>query len=547
MDVNEEWDAVLSQDKEEEIRRFSVGIARSLAVIAAENCVDSSELVEYLLYVALTNVSLPSSDEVVDSWVRVALAIIPHMERAAVNMRIIPFALARAQTHGHTVQGRLMCCALLGAAAWKLHREDIEHQFLQKAVALCQDTDKLVRQCMCEQLPALAHALGRDPTAAVVLPEILELAEDEEKAVRCAAICALGDVLHLLPAELLRAEALPFVRALCSAADISPDVKCCVARLFCGQLIQARPPVGGSKGASQQVAAEMDSESDVVMLLAAFRNLATAKDAKCRALCATALPKVLRGATPRRYSTHLHETLNALAADMEVEVRVQMAAGYHDCAVLLGPDRCIQYMRRSLLNLLGDSAVAVREAVVAQLPGTLKLFAALEAGGDVRAGSELANALVALDASLGLDWRSQQSMLLSFPALSQILSGDQIYDRFVPIALHHMAMGSALTRAAAAGAAVAFLRCVRKPYQRTELLARLLREYARGRSCSRRLVFLDACHALLKLFSARFFKAHVMNPVLELLSDGVIGVRLRAVGLLPHIRQVEHWTLSRAA
>lgn len=41
-----------------------MGIARSLAVIAAENCVDSPELVEYLLYVALTNVNLPSSDEV---------------------------------------------------------------------------------------------------------------------------------------------------------------------------------------------------------------------------------------------------------------------------------------------------------------------------------------------------------------------------------------------------------------------------------------------------------------------------------------------------
>lgn len=77
-----------------------------------------------------------------------------------------------------------------------------------------------------------------------MLPEILELAEDEEKAVRCAAICALGDVLHLLPALLLRVEAFPFVRALCSGADISPDVQRCVARLFCGQLIQARPPVG---------------------------------------------------------------------------------------------------------------------------------------------------------------------------------------------------------------------------------------------------------------------------------------------------------------
>lgn len=76
--------------------------------------------------------------QLADAWVRVALAVIPQMERAAVNSRVVPFALARAQAHGQTTQGRLMCCALLGAAAVKLSREDIELQFLQKAVALCQ-------------------------------------------------------------------------------------------------------------------------------------------------------------------------------------------------------------------------------------------------------------------------------------------------------------------------------------------------------------------------------------------------------------------------
>ena len=58
----------------------------------------------------------------------------------------------------------------------------------------------------------------------------------------------------------------------------------------------------------------MDSDSDVVMLLAAFRCLAAAKDGKCRALCAAALPKVLRGVTPRRSAclacTHLGDANN---------------------------------------------------------------------------------------------------------------------------------------------------------------------------------------------------------------------------------------------
>ena len=53
-----------------------------------------------------------------------------------------------------------------------------------------------------------------------------------------------------------------------------------------------------------QVAADMDSESDVVMLLAAFRSLAAAKDVQCRACCAAALSTVLRAATPRRCASH---------------------------------------------------------------------------------------------------------------------------------------------------------------------------------------------------------------------------------------------------
>lgn len=76
--------------------------------------------------------------QVSDSWVRLALAIIPQMERAAVSGKIVPFALARAQAQGQAAQGRLMCCALLGAAAARLSGEDIQRQFLQKTVALCQ-------------------------------------------------------------------------------------------------------------------------------------------------------------------------------------------------------------------------------------------------------------------------------------------------------------------------------------------------------------------------------------------------------------------------
>jgi hypothetical protein len=94
---------------------------------------------------------------------------------------------------------------------------------------------------MCDQLPALARALGREATAAVIFPEILELAADEEAAVRASAVAALGAVLPLLPQELRRGRALPFLRGLCGGggdSDAPSEMRLCVARLLGDGLVK---------------------------------------------------------------------------------------------------------------------------------------------------------------------------------------------------------------------------------------------------------------------------------------------------------------------
>ena len=55
-----------------------------------------------------------------------------------------------------------------------------------------QDTDAVVRMCMCGGLPSLALAVGPTVASAVVLPELIELVEDEEMAVRGVACSALA-------------------------------------------------------------------------------------------------------------------------------------------------------------------------------------------------------------------------------------------------------------------------------------------------------------------------------------------------------------------
>jgi hypothetical protein len=84
-----------------------------------------------------------------------------------------------------------------------------------------------------------------------------------------------------------------------------------------------------------------------------------------------------------------------------------------------------------------------------------------------------------------------------------VLSGDQLYEHFLPIALRALATGPAVLRPAAADAAAACLRAVRRPQQRSDVLIRLLRDLGRSRSCGRRLAFLDVCVAVLRRFSSR--------------------------------------------
>ena len=76
--------------------------------------------------------------QVLDGWVHLALAIVPLMDAAAVKGKILLYAAARGADREMGAQGRLLCAALLGTAAQKLPREDVEQDCLPKIIALCQ-------------------------------------------------------------------------------------------------------------------------------------------------------------------------------------------------------------------------------------------------------------------------------------------------------------------------------------------------------------------------------------------------------------------------
>ena len=87
----------------------------------------------------------------------------------------------------------------------------------------------------------------------------------------------------------------------------------------------------------------------------------------------------------------------------------------------------------------------------------------------------------------------------------QVLSSDACYDVLLPIALRSFSSGPAVLRGTAADALIALMRAVQKPYQRTDILCRLFREYALGRSCYKRLAYLDAAAVMLQRYSTRLY------------------------------------------
>ena len=75
---------------------------------------------------------------------------------------------------------------------------------------------------------------------------------------------------------------------------------------------------------------------------------------------------------------------------------------------------------RSFLLLLGDPEASVRRALLHNLAAFMEGIAGRSARDDAKLSAELAGHVASLEASLGLDWRAQQSLLLAIPALSQV-------------------------------------------------------------------------------------------------------------------------------
>jgi hypothetical protein len=82
----------------------------------------------------------------------------------------------------------------------------------------------------------------------------------------------------------------------------------------------------------------------------------------------------------------------------------------------------------------------------------------------------------------------------------------QVHDHFLPIMVRCLVNSPQAIKIAAAEGVVTFFRSMKREKHRTDVYSKLVRDFALGKSCYHRLVFVDLCLNILKRFSTKFFK-----------------------------------------
>ncbi|KAG1661126.1 hypothetical protein FOA52_011856 [Chlamydomonas sp. UWO 241] len=512
-----------------------VEAAIAFTTIIKDRLMSPSDLQACLLPVITRNINKEKSDEEVDAWMRAMFALVPLLDKEVLKSEVATLALSKGDVAESQVS-RAICARLLGALAKQLSRDEVERLFFKKAMAMCQDVDAGIRVAMAEQLLPIGQAVGADMAQEQVLDELLELLMDEEVRVRADALRSLTGLIDagLLKGEAVKGRVLPLLRVLMQPSllegpssggnDLQKALAGCLPMLLtaCKGLFET---------------------GDAQIALVCFRErLGCHGDGELRRAVVCAAPAFIKAGAAMGlgpYAKEYHPLVSSLLSDPDETVRAAAAERLHEFARVAGADAGAT-LTRATAAVLRDSCDAVTAAALPMLSVTLTALAVgLNDHAREHAMADVVRALVELEARAGnLRWRAQAGVAGTFACLPRALSPEQVYAEFVPMALRLLSSGAASVRPAAAEGVAQFLRYAgKKERARTDLFLRLVREFARGRSCGARQAFVPVAQHMIASFSSRFVKDWLYDLVLELLYDPVPNVRISVSHLLPSLKQ----------
>ncbi|KAJ8341389.1 hypothetical protein SKAU_G00336800 [Synaphobranchus kaupii] len=498
-----------------------------------------------ILQIVLLN--LDHRDAVVsNAWLETLLSAIDALPKETIRQEILNPLVSKAQL-SQSVQARLASCRILGKVAGKFESQIVKKDLLPLVRSLCQDVEYEVRSCMCHQLENIARGIGVDHTKAVVLPELVELARDEGSTVRLAAFDTIVNLLEMFDNDDRTRVIFPLVKAFCEKCFKADEAVLASLSFQYGRLCHG---LSGSFTEEQHLwFLEFYKKLCILGLhlenghceSQAYPLELERKYELVRKNCAYNFPAMVLFADPKCFLSELYPTFSSLCNDPEISVRRTVAAGFHEVVKLLGSN--VHYIHKELVALLQDDSLEVLDALTNTLQDTLELATSRGEGAGPESKQvsvpDLIPALAAAEqkTAASLRWRVHEKLLQRYSCLPRIISGDQIYFRFLQRMFTIITTNNVLpVQREATRTLCVFLRYNRKLEQRQEIIGKVVDQLAQGRSYWNRLRYLDLCEIAMELFSKSYFCKHFLVPALELVSDPVANVRYKLCCLLPRLK-----------
>ena len=503
--------------------------------------------------------SVDSRDpEVASAWLETLLDVIELLPKDVLRSDVLSLAVTKGQL-AQSVHSRIACCKILGKIATQLDTFVIKHDILPIVQSLCQDVDYEVRACMCRQLDPVARGLGLDSTKSAILPELVELTCDESVAVRLAGLETVGSMISLLDSDTRAITIYPLVRNICDQALTSSDSTLPVVAKQLGKLCDGLSEnlngeqrlwlidyfkeltVRGSNDSEypdKSLESPVDIDNNITDTCKAENTIS-----QCRENAAYNFPAIAVFAGRETFKHKLYESFSSLCSDPNINVRKNIASGFHEICKLVKDD--IPGLQGDLITILKDDSTEVLKGIVSHLPDILAHICKTSSGSstDTKNGnlSEIMSAIISCDQVIAASnkWRLQEELLDKMASVHCVFSSDHIYAKLVPLLMIKLDTSRALpVKHAAARTLLCLLRYNRRLEQREDIWSRLVYDFCQGKSCYQRYLFIDVCKMIIELYSKQFFKEYFFECLLELASDRVANVRLRVCRLLPALKSL---------
>jgi len=521
------------------------------------NSEQSSSFTQTFLRGILT--SIDSKDPVVaNAWLETLLDAIDLLPIDVIKQEIIIIAVNKSQL-SQPVFSRIAACKMLGKLSTKLDQQSVRQEVLPSTLALCQDVESKVRNCMCKHLPMIARGIGLDLTKSAILPILVELSNDESSEVRLSAFETVVHLLSLLDDEVCNSTIVPLVIKCCDQAKFSLDCSLPVIARHLGRLCHGLTPnlspdqkswlvsyfqqlsKIGTANSTEVPHLSISPMPDLVPVEKAENNKAE-QFVECRQACAYNLPGMVLFVGVQNFTDTLLTTFCDLATDPSPLVRRKLASGLHELIKIIGSN--FSLIKVQVVSLFNDNNIEVLSVMVFNMVyviDALARFGVLQFGSTGSYSQDLSIAILHMEDIINStrNWRLHADCLEKLSCLANCISATVIQQKYIPLLFMRAHKSRPLPcRVAAVRTLLVILRFTVKLEDRVYIITKIKDELANGRSCHSRMLFLKMCEMAIMLFSRSYFKLNFFMDLLFLSKDPVANIRMKVVSMLPQLKSL---------